>query len=1516
MSLPITLRSILKKAAPDLELQIEKLAFVTPPPVTTPISRMGLERRQAFIEAHHAGGMPSVDRQLSLQSMAGSYSASANVSSVVLAASVDAIIQGYSDPSPPGDVNQLQHQLTPPTLREDKASKNPMLASLLDQDTNSPETQQPSMLSQLLNNDAAPGNTGQGKQKKPRKRRSTSDVRSPGSSGRSPKRKPNEEDFSAVREFPSVDTDLSSHGSNSYELPVGLSQEHQHINLQRLQQQQVAYGNSNQLESHVSRLASSVDNIIKQESKNLSGLPHPPGLEMPQAPPYTHPPMVLTNEVKQEHHVDIDTHSLTAKREGSHMVGQVHAAQAPSNRLSKGNSLADLLKTDSPTSEAEPMLAPPPLSASSSLPKKDLSMLSQTVNDRSVGLGAKNHKSFDSALTNSNTKSHDFKRSNSVEILDSPPAKVKTEGVKSVNMLVTKNSIGREKTKFTNDSKLEASNLKLDDKQGSVKDRSRKEKRDDDQAPRLTLKLNTRDLTTKKELTPGADTPPLKDPFDHARAITPKIPSRLSFKEKFSGKEHIYDLGSDPEDAGPLPQLGHSRTSALPTESSKPSSPSVKIRKIKFEDAAKLLKRKSASKYDGEYPKKKRRERDCSDGRRDKIKRKKIYDIDTEFGTKSCDTSSKSTGSSPNLMSGKPLENKLSTTIRISTVAGKLQVTPNPNSSLTTQSKSSSKAGGTTPSPQGAKTLKTTTSTSKICRPSGSSKQVSRSKIDPHGIGVNRVDSKLTTKTPTIKLKPLVMPSSTTTVTVNTSTSKMSQSAGGGSTPNQSGSKSASTEKTGSKCGTKPAPQKQRKGSLSAVIDSLKQKQQVPAGPPRMPSSLSQKIEKIEKRNTGRVDALSTKNKLDAIRKEILMAGQGPAKDLSSFKSSQRKLDSSRLSSEAVFTRSEKSGKLDFSGSGTPRASLPSTPIPKISKNTGASPATLPSIPIPKISGIVSKSATNNSVPNKFGSSASVLSRSASNISGAQNAESVKNSVGSKESSYSSKGPSGTLGGNDAGKTGGPSPVGGRGTGSGITGGGSNQASLDVIRKEIYMTGQGSAKDRSTFNTPQSLLRKPDQTARHSENLRGNHCPSSAANNSQNLHSSHKDLAANTNSEDGAKKIKLDDSGDRSQGRHFLDALGAASAHGNKGDNTSRSETKKESYKSGMKRPISTSSGSENTKPEQHKYSISNSVEKSRMNGQNNSGTSVSRNSSKDGSNRTDKLSSVKENCTVKFSDHAKSTNTTDRNSIKSVAVNNKPVNSADFSHRTTKPHSNQSSGVANSNNTVPTSKGPSQTSHVSTTNSNSKLTNSHGESLTNLSSNDSSQSVAVPTTQHNLGAFDNKENTGIVSPVAEDGVFKAPTPKAGRRDETDCSESRSSRLDKIKPIRSPCSNPSSPEDGLVIDCPATPSSKSSKSPRSRSSDRSPITVASHSPVCPNATGPTSGGEMCSKSPATCIINKLPPPHSPSTRKPIMTNKLPPPASPSPPKSPMMQHNSPEVTNRRESPAEIDDDLMDEAIIM
>ena len=793
------------------------------------------------------------------------------------------------------------------------------------------------------------------------------------------------------------------------------------------------------------------------------------------------------------------------------------------------------------------------------------------------------------------------------------------------------------------------------------------------------------------------------------------------------------------------------------------------------------------------------------------------------------------------------------------------------------------------------------------------------------------------------------MPSSTATVTVsNPGAAKHSQSATTPSAPNapqNPGSKSASLENAVGKSGQKaPLPlQKQRKGSLSAVIDKLKQ-QQHPH--PRKDHSLSKKIEKIEKsaEAAGKKDAITEKKKLDDIRNAILMAGSQPHPP----KSSQRKSEF-----EPGFTRIEKSGKLDFnrgSGSGTPPASLPSIPIPKISKTSGASPAAPPSTPIPKLSN-TTKSNTGGNV-SKFNASGSVLSRSASNMTGApsesnSNHGNRNSGPGVKDSAYSNKGSSG-----------GPS---------------------HELEKERPSGGPGppgrnfqGPPNPSQFahNKPPSLLGKdfprPPGLANRDPHAGPSH------NYGQNLHNNKDAISmVNSNSDESAKRIKLDDSLDRSQGRHFLDAIGlGASTSQKKGDHPGNPSGNKD-HKSGLKR--TGSSSNLDTNPSHHNHG--NGDKGSRLNGHNRipnsnvaSSDGLSRNSPKEEGSKTDKFNSAKDTYST-YNSGTKpgldgAVNSANLGFSSNPAVDRtktgSKVNSSDVNNRTTKQSSSHSDILTGGNTS--SSSSPAQSGSLSkVTQSNSlagnasssssschsnsgsqgnvKLTNSHDTppgsttaSSSAIHSNDTRHNVVSPSVNKQDSVFDDKENT-IASPdPGEDSVFKAPTPKPIRLEaEGHESAGRAPRLEKIKPIRSPCSNPSSPEDSLIIDCPGTPTSnKSVKSPSSRSNDRSPVTVArTKSPVVVNAV--TSGGtstvpaDVKNKSPAGVVsianAKNLPPPRSPSPRKtltPTLTSKLPPPASPSPPpKSPMMQHNSPVVARQPPaSPCDLDDDLMDEALIL
>ena len=138
----------------------------------------------------------------------------------------------------------------------------------------------------------------------------------------------------------------------------------------------------------------------------------------------------------------------------------------------------------------------------------------------------------------------------------------------------------------------------------------------------------------------------------------------------------------------------------------------------------------------------------------------------------------------------------------------------------------------------------------------------------------------------------------------------------------------------------------------------------------------------------------------------------------------------------------------------------------------------------------------------------------------------------------------------------------------------------------------------------------------------------------------------------------------------------------------------------------------------------------------------------------------------------------------------------------------------------------------------------------------------------------ENKENTKF------DDVFKAPTPKSAKN------ESRDTAAPRSRPVTSPRSEASSPEDGLVIDCPGY----SARSPSTKvNAAKSP-----HSPYVGPPRSPAVVGDAVKSAP------------SPSSRKPARI---------SPVKSPMSQRNlvgSP-ATN---SPCEIDDDLMDAALML
>ncbi|XP_074658998.1 uncharacterized protein LOC141911833 isoform X2 [Tubulanus polymorphus] len=151
------------------------------------------------------------------------------------------------------------------SIGAEKVAKNPMLASLLDQ--NSPDTETSALLPSLLGGDAAAAavaasNLQQLKQRKPRKRKVPSDARSPGSaSGKSPKRKYSEDDYN-------MSLDLDS--NDAFDLPlVSQQQQHQH---QIMPPPAPAAAGGMSSGQQQQQIAASFESILRQDSKNVHGV--------------------------------------------------------------------------------------------------------------------------------------------------------------------------------------------------------------------------------------------------------------------------------------------------------------------------------------------------------------------------------------------------------------------------------------------------------------------------------------------------------------------------------------------------------------------------------------------------------------------------------------------------------------------------------------------------------------------------------------------------------------------------------------------------------------------------------------------------------------------------------------------------------------------------------------------------------------------------------------------------------------------------------------------------------------------------------------------------------------------------------------------------------------------------------------------------------------------------------------------------------------------------------------------
>ena len=135
-------------------------------------------------------------------------------------------------------------------------------------------------------------------------------------------------------------------------------------------------------------------------------------------------------------------------------------------------------------------------------------------------------------------------------------------------------------------------------------------------------------------------------------------------------------------------------------------------------------------------------------------------------------------------------------------------------------------------------------------------------------IGEKKSDQKLKSN-PTIKLKPVLMPVSTSVATMPTTpTSTVISKSDSTSTVGDTGTTISSKNK--------PAPTNARRSSLTAIVDKLKKQQSTPPEMASLPDK--KKLERL-----ARKDPVAHKNEMDNIRHKILMAGTNagaPGKDV------------------------------------------------------------------------------------------------------------------------------------------------------------------------------------------------------------------------------------------------------------------------------------------------------------------------------------------------------------------------------------------------------------------------------------------------------------------------------------------------------------------------------------------------------------------------------------------------------------------------------------------------------------
>ena len=1298
------MRAILKKATADLGLDMVQSPLPMLPVTPRTLSKLGQDHRLAFVDPHN--------KQYGSQVSVGS------PHSDVGKETAPAMSSGLMDPTV-APIDMLE------AYKAEKIQRNPMLASLLDASDKSSgsgaEPQQPSMLSALLGDQPPPPT----KTKRPRKRRSMSDQRSPGSSAKSPKRRPLDDDVGSGSNLSSVEVSPSpsasgfepspSHSSSGVSTPVT-----SHTSLAQL----IAEDSFPQV-SPMTKLTTTVDSIMKQEPKTTPSVPLEGfgGTESAAQPV----------RVKEESNKPED---------------------GPRKKLASGSCLAELL--ESPKCETLPnnmFFSKDRSNSTSDLSSSSSSVHSKSLNDNRPDKGSPFEFKPDPVLNDSSYSS-----------------KTKSEQLSSSSSYNHERSSSSSKSSSEKlnsslwDSKSDLTSTKSEEK---VKEKSKKEKKESssDDKPhereKITVKLNTKELTAKTSVKERSSSPhDIELTKSHSRE------GKSSKESSKSNREKMYDISSDNSLPASLVV-----TRPLLSEGGRSGSPSLKIKKIRTEDGKGEKKRKS-SKHEGESSKRKRDE-----SKKDKSsKKRKVYDSELSDRTGSDRYSAVEKGP---------------TTIKITT---KMQLQSSKLSSPIKSSKSLSSSN-----PSGLKSIKADrlSMSPQGSKSKSSIKTLNRSKSESQALSIGRnYDSKLN-KTPTIKLKPLVMPNSATSINISSK---------GSSSPGSAPSKSSSDLK--SKLAANPKSRK----PLDAIVDKLKTKQGTTPG----------SVLQFSKPRDGgeKKDALTKRNEVDEVRKAIIQQGirpTGATKELTSYRAGPS-MRPTKLSIDS-------NKRSEMKGSGTP-----TNPIPKLSQNMNkSSPA--------------SSSSKLGTIPK--------TSNSSSNGSNNDYSSSKSNSVSNYGSSSSSS-------------SGGSS---------------SDYSSRDSSR----VSGQSSEGSRIKMSNSSSNSHGPSHGP--SENT-------SRTENSDNKRES-KDISSASSAMYSSATVSLSHGNSTTSTSMSSTSTGnsnSASSYTASPSNASAPSSSSSSYPSSSNPSLGSSTSSVSSAPSAS--SSSSSAPATNMSASNNSGSSKDSGSGKDQAKDSDKnrkrsVDDISERLLTRHFLDAVTKMEDGGEEEKKGSSKSSSDSRTDFTELPDKVRPNG----YNKNDRLNDSWSGKEDSREGRS----------AEGSSDFSSGSRSNCVDNPasrTERRSHPSLEDKENSVGRD---EDSVFRAPTPKgskSGVEVTEDRLEPRARSDSRTKPVLSPRSDVSSPEDGLVIDCPGSP-----KSVRSPSNNRTDKTVSK--PTTPiNCSD--SASSLHKNSSSSAVSRNTPQSPSPHKMKA---------SSPSTTKSPAIIPHSP-IRSPGSSSQVDDDELMDVALIL